>query len=701
MKRFNRYTVTIMVNLLAFAVSAQKDSEFTDPIKRNPIENRNHTVSNQIQIITAEQIRKSGYTRVSDVLQMADAYSFATATGTSWMLQSNGVGSMLNQRVILMVDGQRMDVQSPDGTLDVNALAISVADIKRIEIVNAAGNYLGEFNDRGIIHIITKEQLSDGWVYNGFVAHGVSEFLPSQAVPVSLAGGSNFLTNAHTGLVHSHRLMYKKNKWSFSAQYTSQNNPTLSGIEQQSIDFWNQTNPNASNNLINGSVDAGRISIAYQSQQVFSQTDMNFSVSNRLLFYALDARYSEQIQGIQMMPYRAYRRYQLQNAYTAGATNYTRIKTQKGYLQLRNAFWMNGTDLNTNDLGASGLAAKGINSNLSYVRQGNGSKNTIQYGVASFVYIIPSNIFYSDYTFFVSPYISATKQLNKKTFLSGDLYAGTDGKAFLPKASITYYKAPTILNNYSLVAAYSRHSIFEDTYLSAYMHNATRYSNEPVQQNASLDGYYNLNIGKHFKVSLNSGLKLANNEAIYSYQNILMPPISTFPWHILFSNTDFQLRSLRWVNRFNIHYDVLRNVMLDFNYLNIRMLNSNHPDIGMPRNRFTTQFTIDLSKNTSVWIRHLYQSAIRWVDFRDISNATDFLSNPYVEVGNMHVFHVALNQQLWKKRANISINYRNAISNGVWGREQYLPVDNHMNFRIFASLQLYLHPQVGKPAAKP
>jgi hypothetical protein len=67
----------------------------------------------------------------------------------------------------------------------------------------------------------------------------------------------------------------------------------------------------------------------------------------------------------------------------------------------------------------------------------------------------------------------------------------------------------------------------------------------------------------------------------------------------------------------------------------------------------------------------------------------------------MHTFHIAWVQQLWKKRLHASINYRNAITNGVWGREQYLPIDNHMNFRLFASLQLYLQPPVGKATAKP
>jgi hypothetical protein len=678
-------------------VHAQKDSVLIDLLTRNPIENRNHTVSNQVQVITAEQIRKTGYTRLSDVLQLADAYIFATATGTSWML-NHGSQSLLHQNLILMVDGQRVDFQALDGTMAINQMGLSVADIQRIEIVSAAGNYMGEFNARGIIHIITKELTQNGWIYSGFASQGITSFIDLPTTPANRPYTQNFDYNStnRIGFNHAHRIAYKKDKWQFSAGYVSQIDNLTSGIMQVSTAHPYRYR-SADSFAIQPSFHSGRLSVAYHTDKTYSQSDLTFYsglTSNHVYLSSHVRSLDSTLEQVTVLPYwRTYR-------YGANLSNFTRIRKDNGYIQLRTSVTMDGfmrDELSLNSFTGNNLA---LNTNWSFLDNGKG-KNVFQYGIEKQVFVPIGYQATQDFYIYLAPYISGTQQLNKRSFISADLYSGFDGYDFLPKASLTYYKAPTILNNYSLVLSYAKRNIYHDDRMRTLSIYRSSFPSETLQQTAALEGYYNLNIGRHFKVSVMSALRYTEND--FGLQH------SQSPWFIMprtdldfiFAFQQNNLTGLNWINRFNLHYDVLKSTMLDFNYLNIRSVNANGPLVGIPRNRFSTQLTFDVTKLASFWIRHMYQTSTKWYAQREVTDANSFIQNPFETVASMHTFHIAWVQQLWKKRLHASINYRNAITNGVWGREQYLPIDNHMNFRLFASLQLYLQPPVGKATAKP
>lgn len=156
----SRITYPLLVLfLVCFGIPtfAQLDSLYTQQWNRDPIKNLNATTSAQRQIITAEQIRLSGYTRLSDVFNLIDGWTIKPPLISDDYpeLQSNGTGNYNHQNWVLMLNGQRIEMNR-DPVLYVNQLAIPVYDIERIEIVNSGGMYLGEFSQNGLINIITK-----------------------------------------------------------------------------------------------------------------------------------------------------------------------------------------------------------------------------------------------------------------------------------------------------------------------------------------------------------------------------------------------------------------------------------------------------------------------------------------------------------------------------------------------------------------
>ena len=152
MARINTYCILCLIVLFVFDTHAQQDSLVSQYWNRNPNTNAETTTSNQIQIITKEQILFSGYTMVSDVLQLIDGWTMSTYNGDKWTMQSNGTGTYQSQNWTLLLDGARIELLQIDAQ-HINTLGFCVNDIERIEIVNSAGNYLGEWNDKGIIHI--------------------------------------------------------------------------------------------------------------------------------------------------------------------------------------------------------------------------------------------------------------------------------------------------------------------------------------------------------------------------------------------------------------------------------------------------------------------------------------------------------------------------------------------------------------------
>jgi len=111
-----------------------------------------------IEVITAEDIRRSGVTTIPDALRLATGVHVARATGNSWSITARGFNafsSSANKLQVLM-DGRSLYSPLYSGVLwDVQHYLLE--DIDRIEVVRGPGGTLWGANAfNGVINIVTK-----------------------------------------------------------------------------------------------------------------------------------------------------------------------------------------------------------------------------------------------------------------------------------------------------------------------------------------------------------------------------------------------------------------------------------------------------------------------------------------------------------------------------------------------------------------
>lgn len=180
---FRYIACIVFISLFAFHSHAQVDSlvfEYRNRFPFNPkFDKSSHTRSNQIQVISSRQIRESGYNTLGEVMQLADNMFFRHYSNFTYQLTQLSSTAFENQNWILLINGQR--IEHPRLlSVNLNELGISVYDVERIEIVNTPGMYLNEYNERGIIHIITRQVQSRVEVMAGYnQTHQVGGNLPN------------------------------------------------------------------------------------------------------------------------------------------------------------------------------------------------------------------------------------------------------------------------------------------------------------------------------------------------------------------------------------------------------------------------------------------------------------------------------------------------------------------------------------------
>lgn len=110
-----------------------------------------------VQVVTADQIARSGNSTVVDVLEKQAGLFIRKISGNPATAQVSmrGFGANSFGRVLILVNGERLnnpDMSSP------NLLRIPVQSISRIEVVHGTQTVLhGDFAEAGVINIITDE----------------------------------------------------------------------------------------------------------------------------------------------------------------------------------------------------------------------------------------------------------------------------------------------------------------------------------------------------------------------------------------------------------------------------------------------------------------------------------------------------------------------------------------------------------------
>jgi iron complex outermembrane receptor protein len=120
---------------------------------------------NSTSIITEQDIRLSGITKIPELLRRLAGVDIMETTGSQTEVSLRGFNQRLSNRVLVLVDGRSTYIDLLGATLW-STLSIGVEDVERIEVVRGPGSALyGADAFNGVINIITKAPGEGG---NGF-----------------------------------------------------------------------------------------------------------------------------------------------------------------------------------------------------------------------------------------------------------------------------------------------------------------------------------------------------------------------------------------------------------------------------------------------------------------------------------------------------------------------------------------------------
>ncbi|MGC1521061.1 MAG: TonB-dependent receptor [Steroidobacteraceae bacterium] len=117
-----------------------------------------------IQVITQEDIRRSGATSIPEALRLADNLQVAQKNSHDWAISARGFNTDLANKLLVMIDGRTVYTPLYSGVFwDVQDYLLE--DIDRIEVISGPGGALWGANAvNGVINIITKSAKdTQGW----------------------------------------------------------------------------------------------------------------------------------------------------------------------------------------------------------------------------------------------------------------------------------------------------------------------------------------------------------------------------------------------------------------------------------------------------------------------------------------------------------------------------------------------------------
>src|SRR5204863_9289616 len=121
--------------------------------------------SNSTSIITEQDIRLSGITKIPELLRRLAGVDIMETTGNQTEVTMRGFNQVLSNKNLVLVNGRTVAIDLL-GTTFWAMLPIGVEDIDRIEVVRGPGSALyGADAFNGVINIITK---APGEGKNGF-----------------------------------------------------------------------------------------------------------------------------------------------------------------------------------------------------------------------------------------------------------------------------------------------------------------------------------------------------------------------------------------------------------------------------------------------------------------------------------------------------------------------------------------------------
>ncbi|MBC8094966.1 MAG: TonB-dependent receptor, partial [Akkermansiaceae bacterium] len=158
-------------DLSELSLEALMDIELPMVYGASKFEQKVTAAPSSITVINAEEIKRYGYRTVAEILQNVQGFHVSYDRNYAF-LGSRGVNlGDFNSRILLLINGHRLNNNLTDGALIDTAFALDVDLIDRIEIIRGAGSVLyGNNAFFGVINVITREgkQLNGAEVSGGY-----------------------------------------------------------------------------------------------------------------------------------------------------------------------------------------------------------------------------------------------------------------------------------------------------------------------------------------------------------------------------------------------------------------------------------------------------------------------------------------------------------------------------------------------------
>ena len=123
------------------------------------------TAASAIQVISGEDIRRSGATNLADALRLLPNLQVAQANASQWAISARGFDNVLSDKLLVLIDGRSVYTPQYAGVYwDVQVPPLE--DIDRIEVISGPGGALWGANAvNGVINIVTKDASASPGLY--------------------------------------------------------------------------------------------------------------------------------------------------------------------------------------------------------------------------------------------------------------------------------------------------------------------------------------------------------------------------------------------------------------------------------------------------------------------------------------------------------------------------------------------------------
>src|SRR6267143_3164887 len=180
-------------DLTAIGIEAVMNMEVTSVSKRPE---RLMNAAAAVQVITSDDIRRSGATTLPDLLRLVPGVQVARVNSNTWAVGVRGFTSTLSRSLLVLIDGR--SVYSPlfAGVYwDVQDVLLN--DIDRIEVIRGPGATLWGANAvNGVVNIITKSAGATQGAYTSVRAGNEERLLTTARYGGKTSGGVSFRTYA-------------------------------------------------------------------------------------------------------------------------------------------------------------------------------------------------------------------------------------------------------------------------------------------------------------------------------------------------------------------------------------------------------------------------------------------------------------------------------------------------------------------------